>query len=168
MNIVIIQGSSRKDGDTHKVVQTLVNELTCDVLDLIDYDFDYYDYEHANQGDDFIPLMRKIIAQYDTLIFATPVYWYAMSGIMKVFFDRLSDLITIKKELGRELREKKMAVLSSSNGNNLGDNFWHPFTHTADYLGMEYLGNLHTISDQDNTLLIKEFVKQYLKGSITK
>ena len=32
-----------------------------------------------------------IIEKYDTLIFATPVYWYSMSGIMKVFFDRKND-----------------------------------------------------------------------------
>jgi multimeric flavodoxin WrbA len=42
----------------------------------------------------------------------TPVYWYTMSGIMKVFFDRFSDLLRIEKDLGRKLRGKSMAVIS--------------------------------------------------------
>ena len=87
-----------------------------------------------------------------------------MSGIMKVFFDRLSDLITIEKELGRKLRGKNMAVFSVSNGNNLGENFWLPFKHTADYLGMNYLGNLHTYSDKDNTLEIRKLSKSFNQG----
>lgn len=105
----------------------------------------------------FLPLMQKIIANYDTFIFATPVYWYSMSGIMKVFWDRMTDLITIEKDLGRQLRGKNMAVLSCSNGNNLGENFWLPFTESADYLGMHYLGNLHTYEGQDDTKVIAEF-----------
>ncbi|MCP4458779.1 MAG: NAD(P)H-dependent oxidoreductase [Cytophagales bacterium] len=38
---------------------------------------------------------------------ATPVYWYSMSGIMKVFLDRIYDVLTIEKELGRKLHGKK-------------------------------------------------------------
>ena len=56
--------------------------------------------------------MKTIISKYDTIIFATPVYWYSMSGILKVFIDRITDLLTIEKELGRKLRGKKMAVVS--------------------------------------------------------
>ncbi len=51
--------------------------------------------------------MNDIVDKYDVLIFATPVYWYSMSGIMKVFFDRITDLLTIKKDIGRKLKGKK-------------------------------------------------------------
>ena len=86
MRKLIILGSSRKDGDTKKVVDELVKLTGWDLIDLNDYKISYYDYEHKNLDDDYLPLMRKIIANYDVLIFATPVYWYSMSGIMKVFF----------------------------------------------------------------------------------
>ena len=60
---------------------------------------------------------------------------------MKVFFDRITDLLTIEKELGRTLLRKKMAVICCSNGENLGEHFWLPFSETAKFLGMEYVGN---------------------------
>lgn len=160
MKAVVIVGSSRKDGDTTKMVNELVAQRNWDVIDLNDYKIGYYDYEHRNKNDDYIALMKQIIEQYDTFIFATPVYWYSMSGIMKVFFDRITDLLEIEKELGRKLRGKKMAAISCSIGNNLGDHFWFPFSETANYLGMNYLGNLHTILDEDNERNIIQFIQK--------
>jgi len=160
MKKVIIAGSSRKDGDTEKLVNQLADLSGWDVIDLNDYQFGYYDYEHLNRDDDYLGLMQKLIAEYDVFVFATPVYWYSMSGIMKVFFDRITDLLTIKKDLGRKLRGKKMAAISCSIGNNLGETFWLPFSETAGYLGMDYLGHVHTITDKDETARIAEFVQQ--------
>jgi multimeric flavodoxin WrbA len=155
---LIILGSSRQDGDTKKIVDELISISGWDFIDLNDYNFSYYDYEHKNLDDDYLPLMRKIIANYDVLIFATPVYWYAMSGIMKVFFDRITDLLDEEKDLGRKLRGKCMAAVSCSIGDNLGEAFWLPFSETAKYLGMNYLGNTHTIAGNDETENLNKFV----------
>lgn len=158
MKKLIIAGSSRNDGDTSKLVRQLTEKSDWNQIDLNDFDFSYYDYLHQNKNDDYLPLMRKIISQYDVLIFATPIYWYSMSGIMKVFFDRLTDLLTIEKELGRQLRGKKMAVITCSVGENLGEQFWLPFSETANYLGMDYLGDTHTITGEDNDSKIQSFI----------
>ncbi len=165
MKALILTGSSRNDGDTNALCDLIVSETNWDSLDLNDYSFSYYDYQHENRNDDFIPMMKKIIESYDTLILVTPVYWYSMSGIMKVFFDRLTDLITIEKDLGRKLRGKQMAVVSTSNGNNLGDDFWLPFKASADYLGIQYLGDLHTYTeDEERRKSIRAFVENiYVK-----
>ncbi len=159
MKTVVIVGSSRKDGDTKQKVNRLVQNTTWDIVDLNNYNISYYDYSHSNKTDDYIDLMRHIINTYDVFVFATPVYWYSMSGIMKVFFDRITDLLTIEKAVGRQLRKKKMAVLSCSGGGNLGDAFWLPFSESANYLGMEYLGNLHTYAGKDDDIEIDGFVK---------
>jgi len=159
MKKVIIIGSSRNDGDTKNVSIEIIKKSNWEIIDLNEYNFSYFDYKHQNKDDDYLKLMRKIIKKYDTLIFVTPVYWYSMSGIMKVFFDRITDLLTIDKQLGRKLRGKKMAVISSSTGDNLGDSFWLPFSKTAKYLGMEYLGNMHTISGEKNETKIDDFIK---------
>lgn len=159
MKKVIIVGSSRNDGDTAALIEKLGKLTNWDVVDLNNYNIGYYDYMHKNKSDDYLGLMRQIITKYDTLIFATPVYWYSMSGIMKVFFDRLTDLLTIEKNLGKQLRGKKMAVISSSMGNNLGDSFWYPFSESAKYLGMQYLGNIHTVVGKNNDAKIVEFIK---------
>jgi len=157
LKTVIISGSARKNGETKKVINELVKISNWDVIDLVDFNISHFDYEHLNQNDDFINLIKRIVNNYDVLIFATPVYWYSMSGIMKVFFDRLTDLLIIEKETGRKLRNKYMGVISSSNGNNLGDNFWLPFKKSAEYLGMYYLAGLHTYQDNLDSNKIAEF-----------
>ena len=140
---VIIQGSSNSKGNTHKVVNYLNNEKRFDVIDLKTKNIGPFDYHFANASDDFLLLMEHIIANYDTIIFATPVYWYSMSGILKNFFDRLSDLLHYKKELGRQLRGKNMALISNSDKNDLVEGFTMPFVKSADYLGMNYLGDTY-------------------------
>ena len=148
-NQVIIVGSSRKNGNTSTIVSAVAKQFEADVVNLSDYDFSYYDYENKNINDDFLPLMKEIIEKYDTIIFATPIYWYSMSGIMKVFFDRFSDLIRIEKDWGRKLRGKNMAVISNSHDSeiDLDYNFYIPFQKSAEYLGMQYLGNKHFNAD---------------------
>ncbi len=141
---VIIQGSARTRGDTQIVANYLNKNHQFDVIDLKTKNIGHFDYEFKNASDDFIPLMKNIIEKYDTIIFATPVYWYAMSGVLKVFFDRMSDLLHYKKELGRQLRGKNMAMISNSNTNDLKIGFSMPFIESANYLGMNYLGDIHT------------------------
>ncbi|WP_017494568.1 flavodoxin family protein [Flavobacterium sp. WG21] len=140
---VIILGSSRKNGNTTRIADEISKETGIEVINLSDYNISYYDYESKNREDDFFPLIKGIIEKYDTLIFATPIYWYNMSGIMKVFFDRFSDLIRIEKETGRKLRGKKIGVISNSHDNEIEESFYIPFKKSADYLGMKYLGHAH-------------------------
>jgi len=161
--VVIILGSSRSKGDTAQLVQGIAQQTNWPIVDLNDYQISYYDYEHRNRTDDFLPLMRDLLFNYDTLVFATPVYWYAMSGILKVFFDRITDLLKIEKPLGRQFRGKSMAVLSCSNGDHLGDNFWLPFRKSAEYLGMHYLTDLHTVVGEKKEEEMNKFITQILE-----
>ncbi|MEM7572434.1 MAG: NAD(P)H-dependent oxidoreductase [Bacteroidota bacterium] len=144
MKIVIIQGSAAARGNSYRIGQLLKVALQADYMDLLDYDFSGFDYKHANRGDDFLPLMRRLIEQYDCLVFITPVYWYSMSGLMKHFFDRISDLLKIEKTLGRQLRGKRMASVSVSGDATEYPSVQQPFELSADYLGMHYSGHLHT------------------------
>ncbi len=140
---LIIKGSSRKEGNTQKVVSQLNKDHDFDVIDLLDYKIGPFHYDFENHTDDFIPLMEKVIEQYHTLIFATPVYWYNMSGTMKIFFDRFSDLLHYRKDLGRQLRGKSMAMISNSTANDRKPGYEMPFRESANYLGMDYLGDTH-------------------------
>ncbi len=148
---VIIQGSSKSHGNTYKVISYLNKNNQFDVIDLKTKTIGPFDYEFKHADDDFLPLMEEIIEKYDTLIFATPVYWYSMSGIMKDFFDRLSDLLHCRKELGRKLRGKKLGMISNSGINDLKNGFTMPFIASADYLGMDYIGDTHSWFTEDGT-----------------
>ena len=87
-NPIIIFGSSRNHGNTKKAVDEVIGDSQIPLINLNDFDIGPFDYEHRNSGDDFIPLMEKI-TDYDTLIVATPIYWYQMSTQHKIFFDRV-------------------------------------------------------------------------------
>ncbi|WP_420552767.1 flavodoxin family protein [Tenacibaculum aiptasiae] len=146
---VIIQGSSKSNGNTNTVINYLNKNSDFDIIDLKTKNIGAFEYDFSNANDDFIPLMETIIEKYDTIIFATPVYWYSMSGTLKHFFDRLSDLLHYKKELGRQLRGKNMAMISNSGANDLKDGFTMPFIESANYLGMNYIGDTHAWFTED-------------------
>ena len=112
MNRAIILGSSRSPGNTHGLAHCLANRLDAPVFDLADSRIGHFDYDFGNCSDDFLPLMRELL-RFEQLIFASPVYWYAPSGRMKVFMDRLSDLLKTDKALGWRLRSKRVALLAT-------------------------------------------------------
>lgn len=151
MKVAVIQGSSRANGHTSLIVAKLGEYIDCDIVDLLDYDIQHYDYGHQ-QDDDFLPLMRRVVT-YDTIIFATPVYWYAMSGMMKTFFDRITDCLKIEKDLGRQLRGKYMGAISCGSDDDEIEGFFVPFVSSAEYLGMEYAGHTHTWIGQCGSLV---------------
>ena len=155
---VIIHGSARGDGDTNLIVEHLNKNGEFDIIKLSDFTIGHFDYKNKNATDDFLPLMEKITLEYETLLIATPVYWYSMSGRMKVFFDRISDLLVFRKDIGRKLRGKNMATLSISNANDLKPGFEMPFEASADYLGMHFLGHTHVWVK--NEVIEKEVLKR--------
>ena len=108
---VIILGSSRSKGNTYTIVSQLQEQTGFDVIDLKAYNINHFDYDLKNE-DDFNALFKKITATYEIFVFATPIYWYTMSGLLKVFLDRISDFLFEEKEIGRRLRGKKMGVVS--------------------------------------------------------
>lgn len=164
MKAIIILGSSDSHGKTRQLTDELIKTTDWDFVDLKTKHIEHFDYDFQNQTDDFIPLMTDIVKNYDLLIFATPVYWYTMSGIMKVFFDRISDLLKVQKPIGRQLRGKKMAVICSGADTNLVEGFYMPFRESATYLGIDYVGdfygNLEENTIEDLKVGIQEFRKQ--------
>lgn len=139
MTQIIIFGSSRSFGHTRKVIDDILGSRGINLFDLNNFNISPFDYEHRNRDDDFIPLIEKLI-EYDTWIIATPVYWYNMSTQHKIFFDRFSDLLKIRKDLGRKLSGKKLFVIASF-GDSYPKGFEDTFEQICKYLGMEYLGS---------------------------
>ena len=147
---LIIKGSSRKEGNTQKVIHRLNENDDFEVIDLLDYNIGPFDYDFNNRSDDYLPLMENILEKYANLLFVTPVYWYTMSGTMKIFLDRFTDLLHHRKDLGSKLQHKSMAMMSNSNDNDRIPGFEAPFRESAKYLGMHYLGDIHVWFENDN------------------
>jgi multimeric flavodoxin WrbA len=119
-------------------------DLDIEVIDLAALRIAPYDYTHSHRGDDFEPLMRRVL-EFDRLIFASPVYWYAASSPMKIFLDRISDLLDLPELLdqGRRLRGKKGYVVCTSVYDEAPKPFVDAFRDTFDYLGMRFGGLAH-------------------------
>ncbi len=127
-----------------------------DLVDLNQREINYFDYDFKNE-DDFEVIFKNMVQNYQTIVLATPVYWYTMSGIMKVFLDRISDYLYKEKDFGRMLRGKEMAMISCSNDDDRVDEFSLPFSRSATYLGMEYLGDIHAwVNNKELSLEVKE------------
>jgi len=138
---IIINSTHNKNGKTSKLIEKLYPNSKS--IKLIDYKMELYNYDEIySEDDEFLKIIHEVL-KYDKIIFATPVYWYSMSSLMKIFFDRLTDLIGSEEKIGRQLMGKKVEVITSSNGNHLGENFFLPFMETVNYLHLEYEGGKH-------------------------
>lgn len=141
---VIIQASANSKGNTYKITSYLQEATLYDVIDLNTKTINHFDYNFKNQDDDFNTLFKTIVTQYDAIVFTTPVYWYTMSGLLKVFLDRISDFLFQELDYGRKLRGKHLAIVSSNQTNETPKAIDLIFKNTTNYLGMHYLGHTHT------------------------
>jgi len=152
-NPLIIFGSSRNDGNTLKAIKAVIKDRPIPIVDLQELNIAHYDYNYGNSHDDFIPLAEKMV-RHNPIILATPVYWYSMSALMKTFIDRWSDLLDIRKDIGRRLTNKELYIITSF-GESVPRGFEDAFSQTCDYLDMQYKGCFYFYSGNDDLELSK-------------
>jgi multimeric flavodoxin WrbA len=141
---IALFASARRNGNTGRLMDRIAQELDIEVIDLATKNIAAYDYEHSNRHDDFEPLMERILA-FDRIIFASPVYWYGVSGPMKIFLDRVSDYLDLPelKDKGRGLRGKSAYILATSVRPEIHTAYLSAYESTFRYLGMRLEGYLH-------------------------
>lgn len=95
MKIMVINGSSREEGNTEWMTNHMLKGVSATYVALRDYNIlPIIDQRHDPSGfqevdDDFESIIQQVL-KHDLLFFATPLYWYGMSGLMKNFVDRWS------------------------------------------------------------------------------
>ena len=141
---IALFASSRRHGNTGRLMDQVASELRIEVVDLAVKNISAYDYEHRNRGDDFEALIGRVL-EFEQIIFASPVYWYSMSPPMKVFIDRISDLLDLEDllEQCRRLRGKTAFVVCTSICEAAAPEFVGTFSETFGYLGMRFGGILN-------------------------
>lgn len=144
LSTIALFSSSRRRGNTGRLIDRIASELSIEVVDLASQHISSYDYEHLNRTDDFEPLVKRVL-EHEQIIFATPIYWYAVSSGMKVLLDRLSDLLELTDLLseGRRLRGKNAYVVCTSISDEPSAAFMEAFRETFEYLGMLFRGVAH-------------------------
>ncbi len=122
LKVVAIHGSPRKDGKTSELLGYVLrelekfNEVEVETIYLIDHPVRFCmgcysddpkscNPKNCTQGvlEDSMKSLHSKIILADAIIFATPVYWYNMSGMMKNFIDRLTSLENAGKLLDNKV-----------------------------------------------------------------
>ncbi len=140
---LVIIGSARKESDTRKFVNFIFDGMNPTYIDLLDLTINGYDYAHQYPGRDQYSYIVEQFLVHETIYFATPVYWYSMSSLMKTLFDRFSDLVTYQKLTGRKLKGKSTFLIAVGAESILPEGFEIPFKCTSEYLDMDYLGCIY-------------------------
>ena len=99
-NILIINGATRKNGNTdiiiNKIIEGSINEKvkinliklrSKKISDCIGC-YTCYEKNKCSINDDMKEILDSI-NRSDMIIFASPIYWWGVTGIMKIFIDRL-------------------------------------------------------------------------------
>ncbi len=153
-----ILGSARSDGHTAALLKRLIDGSDCEVIDLNLANISCFRYDQNYADDDeFLALVERMIAA-PIVIFATPVYWYSFSAVMKNFIDRLSDLLMSQKAVGRRLRgdpspaspderprKGRWALVITGSDNEIDRDLASVFRRTCGYLGVDCIAEVYGV-----------------------
>jgi multimeric flavodoxin WrbA len=146
MSIVLLQGSSREDGNTEILSQLIVKDVLYTEIKLRDLNIrPITDQRHDKEGfesvdDDYNSVIDKVL-EANLIIFATPLYWYGMSGHMKNFVDRWSQSLRDKRLSFKEVMSKKAGIVVICGGDYpkiKGLPLVQQFSYIFDFMGMEF------------------------------
>ncbi|MBM7702516.1 flavodoxin family protein [Metabacillus iocasae] len=147
MSILILSGSTRKNGNTEYLATKAVEGLPHTVVSLADKNIKpIVDMRHTEEGfspveDDYEEILQLIL-KHDVLLFATPLYWYGMSGPMKDFFDRWSQYLRDERfPFKEELKKKKayVVITGGSDANIKGLPLIQQFNYIFEFVNMEFV-----------------------------
>ncbi len=138
---IALFASARRHGNTGAFMDRIAADLGIEVVDLGALKIAPYDYEHSHRDDDFEPLLRRVL-DFDRLVFASPVYCYAVASPMKAFFDRIVDFLDLPElqDEARRLRGKTGYVVCTSIYDEADPAFVGAFRGNFEYYGMRFGG----------------------------
>jgi multimeric flavodoxin WrbA len=162
---LVISASARRQSDTLKYVQFVLERTDHKLISLLDFHIAPYNYEARYPANDMFAELAAEMLKHEIIIFATPVYWYAMSGLLKIFLDRFTDLVTTQKHLGRNMEGKLVFLIAVGSDETLPDGFEIPFKRTAGYFDMNYKACIyfstnHPKSEQEKRENKKAFIEE--------
>ncbi|WP_445506567.1 flavodoxin family protein [Niallia sp. 03190] len=147
MKIASIIGSSRAEGNTELLANEVLKDIKHQKVYLKDLSIQpIEDLRHTKEGfqliDDDYDQIVKVFMENDVIIFATPIYWYTMSGLMKNMIDRLSQAIRDERYPQFKERIKTVEAIVIAVGGDepriKGLPLIQQFRYTFDFLNMNF------------------------------
>jgi len=155
MNIVVISGSPRKGGNTEIMAETfakgavesghevIIKKLsTLKVGPCIDCKYCFTSGGVCTQKDDMSEIL-EVVDKADMLVFASPIYWFDISGQLKCVLDRMYARIKVG------FHNKYAGLLLDSGAPGMYDAAITKYKATNSYLGWKDKGII-TISGMED------------------
>jgi multimeric flavodoxin WrbA len=146
MKVLALLGSTRENGNSEFLAKKIVEGTEHTLVQLSEMHIEpIIDKRHAAGGfspvkDDYEQLIQHMLS-HDVFLFATPLYWYGMSGPMKDFFDRWSQYLRDERfNLKEELAKKKayVVITGGSSAKVKGLPLVQQFQYIFEFVGMEF------------------------------
>ena len=100
MKILFINGSPNKNGNTAELAKVLIGAMEYETLNLTDYKI--YSYGQTYTDDQLNEVILKI-ADADTVIIGSPLYWHNICGSVRNMLDRFYGLVEEGDFSGKKL-----------------------------------------------------------------
>jgi multimeric flavodoxin WrbA len=161
MKILVLYGSSRENGNSEMLADIMVEGLECTKTYLRQKNIEpIEDKRHTEEGfqpidDDYDEIVDQLL-HHDILIFATPLYWYGMSGRMKNFFDRWSQSLRDKRFNFKESIANKKAYVIITGGDHprfKGLPLIQQFQYIFDFVSLDFVGYIIGEGNQPGDIL---------------
>lgn len=137
MNVLVISSSPRRNGNSLALAESALkgvkaSQHSAELVYLDDYLKGFLrdcrlcrnEQGFCTIDDDFSSLFHEKFLPADAVIFATPLYWYGISGQLKTFFDRIFCYIAASyptaSDVVTQLCHKRIALMLSSEESYVG------------------------------------------------
>ncbi|MBO9130368.1 flavodoxin family protein [Bacillus sp. 165] len=162
--MAVLHGSSRNEGNTEYLanVMTKGQEVTNFLLrnlEILPINDKRHDKEGFQPMHDTYETMIKQVLEHDILVFATPIYWYGMSGVMKDFVDRWSQSLRDADIQFKERMSQKKAFVILVGGDKpkiKGLPLILQFQNIFDFVGISFEGYIIGEGNQPGDILKDE------------
>ncbi|ECH9276406.1 flavodoxin family protein [Paenibacillus timonensis] len=148
MRIAVIQGSARNGGNTEDLTRLVLEGIPYTNIVLREKEIKPIRDQRHEEGrfdpvDDDYDELIQLVLEHDVLIFATPVYWYGASGLMKNFIDRWSQSLRDVRFDFKERMASKTAyavVVGGDNPRIKALPLIQQLQYTFDFVGLSFAG----------------------------
>ena len=134
-----VLGSAPGDGRAARLLRRLTEGLPCETVDLSEVSIAPFTQTQDYRPDSFLEVIAKMAAAPVT-VFATPIYWYSYSAVMKGFIDRFTDLSLSHRDAGAGLCGRDFALLASGSEPELEPALNLAFSRFCDSIGARCIG----------------------------
>jgi len=181
MNITAFIGSSRIASNSEQLADYVLADIPHQKIDLKNITIKpIHDLRHDDNGfqfvdDDYDQIIQAFLTS-DIVIFATPIYWYSMSGTMKLFIDRWSQTLRDPEYPDfKDTMSSKEAYVIAVGGDNpyiKGLPLIQQFQYIFDFMGISFAGYVigegnkpGDIMEDSEALFAAEQIQQALNSS---